>query len=157
MAAGEGGVSGTTDWLSAAGGIVGAIGGPAGLWAAWSQHQQNRRRRYGPPEELVELLAKIIDTAQDVTHGYRNDEWMDSSGLEAAKERLSELIHLVRDAPLRDSLTIVGAQAGLVRTAVALQGDNTERTMDAVTRQARYATDLVNYAQDALKRLRRQL
>ncbi|WP_327696285.1 hypothetical protein [Streptomyces sp. NBC_00459] len=150
-------MSDATDWLSAAGGIVGAIGGPAGLWAAWSQHQQNRRRRYGPPEELVGLLAKIIDVAHDAELNYRNEAWMTASGLEEARARVDELKHLVRDQELGSKLTVVHAQAGLLVGAVASDTDSTERMMNAVAKQSRYASDLEKYANGALNRLRRKL
>lgn len=150
-------MSDTTDWLSAAGGVVGAIGGPAGLWAAWSQHRQNRRRRYGPPEELTGLLAKIIDVAHDASLSYRDADWIANSGIEEARDRLDELSHLVRNVGLSSMLRIVHAHAGLLMGAVASDLDRPEQQMNAVTKQVRFAAQLETHGRETLRRLRRQL
>jgi hypothetical protein len=150
-------MSDATDWLSATGGVIGAIGGPAGLWAAWNQYRQNRRRRYGPPEELVGLLAKIIDVAHDATLGYRDRDWLAASGLEEASARLDELSHLVRNGNLSALLTIVHGDAGLLLGAVTSETDGPERRMSTVTKQARFAAQLETQSREALRVLRRKL
>ncbi|MFD3500062.1 hypothetical protein [Streptomyces sp. NPDC058678] len=147
----------STDWLSAAGGIVGAIGGPAGLWAAWNQHRMNQRRRYGPPEELMGLLGKIIDVAHDITLSYRDAAWLSASGLSAARDRTDELSHLVTDSLLRHELGLVTANAGLVLGAVTHEHQSPERRVTTVTQQAQYAAELDRWAKTALLGLRRRL
>ncbi|MEU1365732.1 hypothetical protein ABZ454_06310 [Streptomyces sp. NPDC005803] len=150
-------MSSTTDWLSATGGIVGAIGGPAGMWAAWNQHRMNRRRRFGPPEELVGLLGKILDVAHDVTLSYRDEAWLEASGLRPASERVDELSHLVTDGVLRHGLRLVTGNAGLVLGATTDEDQSPERSVTTVTNQARYAAELDKWAKDTLGDLRRQL
>ncbi|MFG2365998.1 hypothetical protein ACGFY3_30850 [Streptomyces mirabilis] len=150
-------MSGTTDWLSAAGGIVGAIGGPAGIWAAWNQHRENHRRRYGPPEELVGLLAKIIDVSHDVKAGYRDEAWFQAAGVYETEERLDELIHLVRDDLLKISLRLTSAACHGMSHSVIQPTDSNEQQISRVGRQASSATDLEVRASGTLEVLRRLL
>ncbi|GFN05554.1 hypothetical protein GCM10010298_16820 [Streptomyces microflavus] len=150
-------MSDTTDWLSAAGGIVGAVGGPAGLWAAWNQHRANRRRRYGPPEALVGLLAKIIDIGRDVAFSFRDQAWLDASGLSVASDRMAELVHLVRNESLAEDLTLVGAQVTLVLGAVPHEFQSRDSRTSTVAKQARYADQLVDEGRECLEKLRRHM
>ncbi|MFI1908098.1 hypothetical protein ACH444_19675 [Streptomyces microflavus] len=133
---------------------MGAIGGPAGLWAAWNQHQANKRRRNGPPAELVSVLAKVIEIADTVTYRYRDESWLDGSGLQSAKERLSELNHLVVDQWLSAMITVVGAEIGLVLGSVTSPSDSPEQRASTVAKQTRDAVELKSHAQRALSLLR---
>ncbi|MFE3600713.1 hypothetical protein [Streptomyces sp. NPDC059142] len=144
-------------WLGGVGGAVGALGGPAGLWAAWNQHQTNRRRRFGPPEELVGLLAKVIDVAGDIMYTYRSEEWLTEAGLPALQDRLDELRHLVRDETLVADLTLVSAQASLTLSAVSYPMDSPERRASVVAQQSQRAGKLEDFAKTALVTLRKRL
>ncbi|MGW4165899.1 hypothetical protein ACWEGX_03040 [Streptomyces chartreusis] len=146
-----------TDWLSAAGGVIGAIGGPAGLWAAWSQHRANRRRQYGPPEELVGLLAKVIDVARDVSFDYRDASWMEASGLQTAIERIDELTHLVRNESLAEDLVVLSSQASSLLHHTLDEFLSQDQRVSLVARQARRAEQVVTDGRQTLERLRRQL
>lgn len=111
-------MSATTEWLSAAGGIIGAVGGPAGLWAAWNVHQESRRRREAEPEELITHLANVRDLARQVAHGYKDEDWFETSGADEVIKRFEELTHLVRCHLLRADLGEVSYLYSDVRFAL---------------------------------------
>ncbi|MFB7296404.1 hypothetical protein [Streptomyces rubiginosohelvolus] len=146
-----------TDWLSGLGGAVGALGGPAGLWAAWSVHRQNQRRRFGPPEELVGLLAKLIDIATNVPTTYRDTAWFESADAVKTVGRIEELTHLVTRGRLRPQLEIVvGVAEGMIRS-VTYSWNTDEQRAGIVAQQVRKAEKVEQYAKDALETLRREL
>lgn len=136
MGHGGDGVSGTTEWLSAAGGIIGAIGGPAGLWAAWNQNRENRRRREAEPEELITLLGTIRSDAVTVTMGYKDEAWFEASGLDDVIKRFDEVAHLVRDDFLRDRLGMVSSHYDSMRHSLTYSFQTEEERYSAVMRQS---------------------
>ncbi|MGW6850316.1 hypothetical protein ACWGCK_16350 [Streptomyces virginiae] len=150
-------MSDKADWVAAAGGVVGAIGGPAGLWAAWNVHRQNRRRRFGPPEELVGLLAKVLDVSSEAPFSYRRPEWFEETGIGPALERIEELNHLVSDIFLGSSLQLVVSAGRGMTTTFTYEHDSQEQIASVVARQARDGADAHGHAKRALKELRRAL
>jgi len=147
-------MSDVTDWLSAAGGIVGAIGGPAGIWAAWSQHRENRRQREAEPEELVTLLGKVKGFAREVANGYKDNEWFQTCGAEDVIKRFEELIHLVRDRDLRSDLGDVPYLYSNMRFSLTYPYQADEERYSAVLRQAQQAELLQIKAGELLEVMR---
>ncbi|MFJ8694575.1 hypothetical protein [Streptomyces roseolilacinus] len=144
-------------WLSGMGGAVGAIGGPAGLWAAWNVHRQSHRRRFGPPPELVGLLGKVIDIAQNVPAGYRDAEWFESAGAAETVGRIDELKHLVTDELLETEISLVVSLAESMIGSVTAEWHSPEQRAVIVARQIRQAERTYSSAKDALATLRRKL
>lgn len=150
-------MSDVTDWLSGLGGAVGAIGGPAGLWAAWSVHSQNRRRRFGPPPELLGLIGKLIDTAKSVPHTYRDSAWFARTGADMTVARIDELSHLVSDGRLLPELRLLITVSQSMIESVTQEWHSPEQRAGTVARQVRYAEKTQEAAKVALKTLRRKL
>ncbi|MEU2060670.1 hypothetical protein [Streptomyces sp. NPDC013455] len=149
-------MSAATDWLSATGGIVGAIGGPAGLWAAWSQQRENRRARRAGPEELISLIGKVRDVALSTTVGYRDEAWFAQAGGDAVADRIKELAHLVRDDLLRFELEGVASYYRDMRRSLTYPYQTDEERISAVSRQAQEAERLEAKASELLKKLRKR-
>ncbi|GGY53824.1 hypothetical protein GCM10010363_38730 [Streptomyces omiyaensis] len=150
-------MSDAADWVAAVGGSIGAIGGPAGMWAAWTVHRQNRRRRFGPPEELVGLLGKVLDVTDSAPIMYRDAEWFERTGVREAVARIDELSHLVSDSLLDAYLRMVILKGQAMLDAVTRSGDSPERVATIVARQATSATDAHQHAKTALAELRQRL
>jgi hypothetical protein len=146
-----------TDWLSAVGGVLGAVGGPAGLWAAWHQVRVDRRRRYGPPEELGGLVGKMIDLAEDVSAQYRSPDWLDQEGGRNTAERIDELSHQVRNQELKGKLRSLARSYTMVRLSDTSFAGNEERRIRMVQDQEKSARRLKEQAEEALALLRRHL
>ncbi|MFJ2174198.1 hypothetical protein ACIOHE_14945 [Streptomyces sp. NPDC087851] len=150
-------MSDATDWLSALGGAVGAIGGPAGLWAAWSVHRQNQRRRFGPPPELVGLLAKLIDITKNAPITYRDAAWFDAAEAGKTIGRIEELGHLVTRGTLRAQLALAVTLSESMISAVTHDWNSAEQRVGIVARQVRSAEKAQAAATNALASLRRAL
>ncbi|MBE4741975.1 hypothetical protein [Streptomyces caniscabiei] len=103
------------------------------------------------------MLGKILDVAHDVTLSYRDDAWLEASGLRTASERVDELSHLVTDEALRHGLGLVTGNVGLVLGATTDEHQSPERRVTTVTNQVRYAAELDKWARESLGELRRQL
>ncbi|MEV5576951.1 hypothetical protein AB0L39_00115 [Streptomyces parvus] len=146
-----------TDWLSGLGGAVGALGGPAGLWAAWSVHRQNQRRRFGPPEELLGLLAKLIDIAKNVPATYRDSEWFEQAEAVKTVGRIDELTHLVTEGRLRPQLLLVVTTGEMMINSVTYSWNTAEQRAGIVSGQVRNAEKTQEHAKVALEMLRREL
>ncbi|MGP3978202.1 hypothetical protein ACTWQF_30125 [Streptomyces sp. 8N114] len=89
-------MSDVTDWLAAAGGIVGAIGGPAGLWAARNQHRANNK----PPAELFDALFAVERAAIEIAVAHEPSahgiEWFEARH----DDRLEQLSMKIRNSEL---------------------------------------------------------
>ncbi|MFD9000703.1 hypothetical protein ACFV0T_06930 [Streptomyces sp. NPDC059582] len=149
-------MSATTDWLSATGGIIGAIGGPAGLWAAWSQHRESRRGRMAGPEELLSLIGKVRDVALSVTVRYKDDAWFAQAGGDAVADRIKELAHLVGDDLLRYRLDGLTDCYRDMRRSLTSPYQAEEERFGAVSRQAQEAERLMAKADELLKEIRKR-
>ncbi|MFI1398479.1 hypothetical protein [Streptomyces sp. NPDC020681] len=148
-------VSDATDWLSATGGIVGAIGGPAGIWAAWNQHRIEKRRRSAPPAEVTDCLLKVIHTASQATFAYRDRAWFDAAGGEQANRRLSELEPAVRDERLAAHLSSVGSYYLLMARQVTRTDMDATEVAETVQDQREMARMLKQRAEEALADVKR--
>lgn len=84
-------------WLGAVGGAVGALGGPAGLWAAYQQREQVRREaqrrealcRAPSPDVLRDLLV-VKSEVRALRETYRGRTWWDASPARDAARRLRD-------------------------------------------------------------------
>ncbi|MDT0568355.1 hypothetical protein RM704_12870 [Streptomyces sp. DSM 3412] len=150
-------MSDTTDWLAAAGGIVGAIGGPAGLWAAWNQYQVSRRRRYGPPPQLLDLISQVCDVACAAEFAYQKQEWFNRFDLASTIYRIEELTYLVEDYKLRRLLRRLAGNAELMLRSVIVETDSAEQRAIVASRQAHHAARAMRCGEDVLKALRPRL
>ena len=149
-------MSAATDWLGATGGIVGAIGGPAGLWAAWSQQRENRRGRRAGPEELISLLGKVRDVALNAKVRYKDDAWFVQAGGDEVADRIKELTHLVRDDLLRYKLGDVTDYYSDMRRSLTFPHQAEEERFGAVARQAQEAERLRAKAGEMFIELRKR-
>ncbi|MGP4013696.1 hypothetical protein [Streptomyces sp. 4N124] len=84
-------------WVGAVGGVVGALGGPAGLWAAYQQRQQIRRDarrrealRHAPPPSVLSDLLVVKAEIREVRTTYRDSAWWDSTPAKDSIRRLAE-------------------------------------------------------------------
>ncbi|MFG2552909.1 hypothetical protein [Streptomyces sp. NPDC048581] len=150
-------MSATTDWLSAVGGVLGAVGGPAGLWAAWHQIRVDRRRRYGPPEELIDLLGKMIDLAGQVSFQYRSSDWLRDAGGHETADRVKELCHPIHNEDLKNQLQAVTRTYTLIRMNDTRSAMSDEDRIRIVQAQEKHARQLKERSEEALKLLRRHL
>ncbi|MFD4946198.1 hypothetical protein ACFWNT_27580 [Streptomyces sp. NPDC058409] len=147
-------MSDAADWVAAAGGVIGAIGGPAGMWAAWQQHQEQKRRRNAPPEELTDLLLKLGRIGTAAMERYKRADWWRESGGGPAIERISELQEIVTDFELLMALTAVEGAYLQAADACTVDGTPPEFVVNFATVQARSASELVTKSKEAVQRIR---
>lgn len=80
------------DVLLAIGGLLGALGGPAGLWAAWNQRQESKHRE--EKEQLAKLREHVLRLRRIGSEGarrYRDHDWWNRSGGLEARNAIVEL------------------------------------------------------------------
>ncbi|GAB2575622.1 hypothetical protein GCM10027168_05710 [Streptomyces capparidis] len=145
-------MAGALEWLAAGGGIVGAIGGPAGLWAAWHQHVQEKRRRQAPPPEVGDLLARLASSAKEVVAGYKEHEWWSGSGVRDIEKRLREVSVLISDAQLSMQIDNAVRYLMLARLAVTFEQSSREEVVRLVHEQAECAGTCAEWTEKAIKR-----
>ncbi len=98
-------MSAVTDWLQAAGSLVGAAGGMAGFYALHAHRSDVRRRRLAPPSQLVDHALTLMDAGRRViTRGPQRDEYFQTQEFQRAYTELQRLSPLIKQAPLRDAV-----------------------------------------------------
>ncbi|MEU9978522.1 hypothetical protein [Streptomyces sp. NPDC051014] len=125
------------------------------MWAAWLQHQEQKRRRNAPPAELTDLLLKLARIGTDALETYRDAAWWRESGGAPAVERISELDELIDDFDLLMALTAAEGAYRQASEAVELEQAPLEYRVNAATAQARAASELVAKSKEAVQRIRR--
>ncbi|WP_328550009.1 hypothetical protein [Streptomyces sp. NBC_00366] len=96
------------EWLGAVGGLIGAVGGPAGLWAAVQLHQDRARRE--PQEQLAKLrdhAFKLRRIGLDAADDYRNRAWWTAAnGLESRNCIKEMRPYVAREWPQLEALLV---------------------------------------------------
>lgn len=148
-------LSDATDWLAAAGGIVGAIGGPAGLWAAWHQHRAEQRRRVAPPPEVVQHLLLLVNVGEEAKKRYRDEAWWAQSGARDAATSLVRLLPMLSDERLVMAIEAAEVWCDLASNATVDEGVSPTRVAETVAKQKERAESMYRLAKEALERARK--
>jgi hypothetical protein len=139
------------EWLGAAGGLVGAIGGPAGLWAAVQLHQDRSRRE--PQEQLAKLrdqVLKLRRIGQDAADDYRNRAWWTAAnGLESRNCIKEMRPYVAREWPQLEALLVEVCTAyEQASTTFHQPRADPDARARAAAKQARHANVLTEKAND---------
>jgi hypothetical protein len=151
----------TAAWLGAVGGAVGALGGPAGLWAAYQlrqqQHREDRRRealRLAPSPEVLRDLLVVKAEAQEIRRNYRDAAWWESTPAKEAIRRLGEAEPALRSNPVLQS-TIGVVRAHYSHASILIARDHMEehQRMSRVAGQRSAAVALDEALDTAIERV----
>ncbi|WP_159053510.1 hypothetical protein [Streptomyces regalis] len=139
------------EWLGAAGGLVGAVGGPAGLWAAVQLHQDRARRE--PQEQLAKLrdhVLKLRRIGQDAADDYRNRAWWTgANGLESRNCIKEMRPYVAREWPQLEALLVEICTAyDQASTTFHQPRADPDARARAAAKQARHANVLTEKAND---------
>lgn len=83
--------SSAIDAASAAGSVLGGVGGLAGLWALVDQRRERRRQRLAPPPAVLDNILIIREAARQVVASPRSKEWFEEAALVQATDELTRL------------------------------------------------------------------
>lgn len=148
------------DWLAGAGGALGGLGGPAGLWAAYQQHRESHRRiaaeeraRFAPPLELQEHVLRLRAIARDAAFDLpRGQAFWDTCGGREAVSRLRLLFPTVRDPLLTTGLTgLIGAYLA-ASVSVPQPGMPEEQVRSLRYDQAKHVADMSCLGEEVYER-----